>query len=135
MGYRLAHLPALLGMSAVLVAGAALVGGIARGGDGALGAAAGVALVVASYTFSTVVIAWADSINPRLVLPVGLGAYTTKFALFGLVMLAILNSGWAGILPMALGIVAGVLGWTSTQIWWVVRSGIPHGGPAPTGSR
>ena len=126
MGQRLAHLPPLLAVSAILTGLAALVGGLVSGTDGALGAAAGVALVVASYTFSTVAMAWADTVNPRLVLPVGLGAYVTKFSLFGLMFVAILDRDWPGTTPMAWGIVAGVLGWTTAQIWWVYRSGIPH---------
>jgi hypothetical protein len=119
MGQRLAHLPRLLAVSAILTGLAALVGGLVRGTDGAIGAAAGVALVVVSYAFSTVAIAWADSVNPRLVLPVGMGAYVTKFSLFGLLFLAILDADWPGTAPMAWGIVAGVLGWTTAQIWWL----------------
>jgi hypothetical protein len=129
MRSRLAHLPPLLAVSAILVGVAALVGGVVRGEAGAVGAAAGVLLVVGSYTVSTVAIAWADSVDPRLVLPVGMGAYVTKFSLFGLMFLAILDSAWAGTAPMAWGIVAGVVGWTTTQIWWVARldrPGTPH---------
>jgi len=135
MGHRLTHLPTLLAVSALLLGGAALVGGIVAGTTGVLGAAAGVALVVFSYTFSTLLIAWADTVDPKLVLPVGLGAYTTKFGLFGLLLVVVLDSGWAGMIPMAWGIVAGVLGWTTAQIWWVVRSGLPHRQAEPTASR
>ena len=59
------------------------------GAAGALGVAAGVALVVASYTATTLAIAWADSVNPRMVLPVGMGMYITKFSLFGAMLIVV----------------------------------------------
>lgn len=126
MRHRLRHLPiilAVLGGVALLAAG---TGGFAAGGAGAAGAAAGVALVVASYVASTLVIAWADSVNPRLVLPLGLAAYVTKFSLFGVAMVALLGGDWPGLVPMAAGIVAGVVAWNATQIWWVCGPGRPE---------
>lgn len=121
MRERLRHLPLTLAATGVVAAVAAAVAGLVAGADGAAGAVAGVGLVVTSYLFSTLAIAWADSVNPRLVLPVGLAAYVTKFSLFGLVLVALLRTGWAGLQPMAIGIVVGVVAWTGAQIWWVVR--------------
>jgi hypothetical protein len=120
-GWRVAHLPVLLAVSGSLLAGATVVGWLARGGPGAAGAAAGVGIVVGSYLVSTVAIAWADSVDSSLVLPVGLAAYAGKFTLIGVVMAPIAASGWAGLVPMGVGVVAGVVAWTATQIWWVVR--------------
>lgn len=138
MRTRLAHLPALLAASAVLLVLAAAVGWLAAGPVGAVGAAGGVAVVAASYTASTLAIAWADAVNPRLVLPVGLTAYVAKFSLLGVAMMAILDADWAGMDALAAGIVAGVVGWTATQIWWVVRVGVAHPGfrndPGPSRS-
>lgn len=120
-GWRLAHLPALLAASGAVLAGAALLGWLTRGGAGAMGAAIGVAVVTASYLVSTLVIAWADATDPQLVLPFGLGTYVAKFTLIGVVMAAVAASDWAGLVPMGFGVVAGVLVWTTAQIWWVVR--------------
>jgi hypothetical protein len=119
--WRVRHLPALLAFSGVVLVGAAVVGGWARGGVGALGAAVGVALVAASYTASTLVIAWADRVATRLVLPMGLMTYVVKISVLGVVMLVVLNTGWTGMVPMAWGIVAGVVAWSAAQIWWVLR--------------
>ncbi|WP_413231965.1 hypothetical protein [Micromonospora rifamycinica] len=120
-GWRLRHLPVLLVASAVLGAVAALVGAVTGGGTAAAGAAAGVAVTVLSYTLSTVALAWADAINPQLVLPLGLGLYAVKFTVLGVVMVAVASAGWDGLVPLCVGIVAGVVVWTGVHIWWLTR--------------
>ncbi|MEU5961617.1 hypothetical protein ABZ777_10475 [Micromonospora parva] len=117
--WRLRHLPVLLAASAVLAAVAALVGGVTGGLTGALGAAAGVGVTVFSYTLTTVVLARADQINPQLLLPLGVGLYVLKFSLLGGVLVAVASTGWAGLIPLCLGIVAGVAVWTAVHIWWL----------------
>ncbi|MFG2048082.1 hypothetical protein ACGFIW_11715 [Micromonospora sp. NPDC048935] len=117
--WRLRHLPVLLGASAALAVVAAVVGGVTDGATAALGAAAGVGVTVLSYTLTTVVLAWADQINPQLLLPLGLGLYAVKFTLLGVVMVAVASAGWAGLIPLCLGIVAGVAVWTAVHIWWL----------------
>ena len=64
---------------------------------GAAGAAAGVGIVVASFTVSSLVIAWADSVHPTLVLPVGMFTYIVKFTAIGFAMAAVVASGWDGL--------------------------------------
>jgi hypothetical protein len=123
--WRLRHLPALLVASAVIMVVAAAVGWQSRGATGGAGAAVGVGIVTLSYTLSTLVIAWADSISPKLVLPFGVGAYIAKFSLLGGAMIVLGGTGWPGLLPMAWGIVAGVVGWTAAQIWWIVTVHMP----------
>jgi hypothetical protein len=136
---RLRHLPAPLLASAILAVLAGLLGGLLRGTDGVVGAVAGVAVVAASYTFSTLLIAWGDSVDTNLVLPFGLIAYVTKFSLIGVAMAAIAASGWPGLEPMGVGVVAGVVVWSAVQIWWVVRHGpkpdTSEGGQASHSSR
>jgi hypothetical protein len=112
---------------------AAVAGGIAAGLAGALCAAAGVALVAASYTATTLAVAWADSVNPRMVFGVGMGMYVTKFSIFGGLLIAMQGVAWSGRVPFAMGIVAGVVTWTATQIWWTVRTQHPYVGPADGG--
>jgi len=87
---------------------AALIGWLAGGGPAALGAAAGVLLVTLSYVASTLAIAWADTVAPRMVFPVGMAMYVTKFSLFGALLIFVGATDWAGVIPMAIGIIAGV---------------------------
>jgi len=126
---RVRHLPIALGVCAAVIAVGAAVGWAASGAAGALGVAAGVVLVAASYTASTLAIAWADTVNPRLVLPVGMGMYVTKFSLLGALLIFVGATEWQGKIPMAMGIVAGVVAWTATQIWWTVRNAHPYVAP------
>jgi hypothetical protein len=119
--WRLAHLPILLAVTGGVLGIAAVLGWLAAGAAGAVGAASGVGVAGASYLLSTLVIAWADTVNPQLVLPFGLMMYVVKFTLLGVVMVAVLASDWPGQVPMGWGVAAGVVGWTGAQIWWVVR--------------
>jgi hypothetical protein len=119
--WRLRHLPTLLVTSAVVIVLGAVLGGLARGGAGAVGAAVGVALPSASFTLSTVVLAWADKQNPRLVLPFGVGLYVMKYSLLLGVMILVGTSDWAGFVPFGWGVAAGVVAWTGVHIWWLTR--------------
>ena len=118
-GWRLRHLPVLLVATAVLGAAAAVVGGVTGGADAALGAAAGVAVTAVSYTLTTVVLAWADARDPQLVLPFGVGLYVAKFSLLIAVMIGVASTGWAGLIPLCLGIAVGVAVWTGVHVWWL----------------
>ncbi|MFI7070497.1 hypothetical protein O7600_13145 [Micromonospora sp. WMMA1998] len=118
-GWRLRHLPVLLAAVAVVAAVAAVAGGVWRGADGALGAAAGVAVTAASYTLTTVVLAWADARDPQLVLPFGLGLYVAKMTALGGVMVLVASTGWPGLIPFCVGVAAGVVVWTGVHIWWL----------------
>ncbi len=130
VGRRARFLRVGLTVSGVLLLAAIGVGWAVNGSAGAVGAALGVLLVAASYTVSMLAIAWADAVNPRMVLSVGLGMYVTKFSLFGVMMIALADSPWPGLVPMAMGIVAGVVAWTGSQIWWTVRVDRANRAPA-----
>jgi hypothetical protein len=111
MRRRLRHLPSGLIASAVLLV---------------VGAAAGVLLVAASYTVSSLVIAWADAVRPALIMPVGLLTYAVKFTLIGILMWVVAGTGWAGLPAMGVGVIAGALGWTTAQAVWTWRARIPY---------
>lgn len=117
--WRLRHLPVLLLVAGVLMGGAALIGGLLGGGTVAAGAAIGVAVTTVSYTLTTLMLAWADSVNPQLVLPFGMALYATKFTLLGVVMVGVAGTGWPGLVPLCYGIAAGVVAWTGAHIWWI----------------
>jgi hypothetical protein len=121
MSWRLAHLPVPLALTGGLLVLAAAVGALLQGRVGAAGAAAGVGVVTGSYLVSTLLVAWADSVDPRLVLPVGLTAYAVKFTLIGVVMAAVTARGWAGLEALGAGVVAGVVVWTTSHVWWLLR--------------
>jgi hypothetical protein len=119
--WRVEHLPFLSAVSVALLLCAASVGFFAGGTTAAAGAAAGVAVVIVSFTMSTLVIAWTDTVRPALLMPLGLLTYVVKYSLLGLIMVLVISSGWPGRAALGWGVVAGVLGWTAVQIWWVAR--------------
>jgi hypothetical protein len=123
---RLRHLPAGLAASGVLLVVGLAVGGAMRGWAGAAGAAAGVGLVATSYVISTLAVAWADSVNPRLIMPVGLATYVVKVILIGVGMAAIAGTGWAGLVPMGCAVMASAVGWIVAQAWWTWHARIPY---------
>jgi len=126
MRKRLRHLPSGLIATAVLLVVGVPVGALLRGGAGAAGAAAGVCLVAVSYVIGSVVIAWADSLDPRLVLPAGLMTYVLKFTLIGVIMAAISTSGWSGLVPMGVAVLVSALGWIVAQSWWTWHARVAY---------
>ncbi|GHJ50024.1 hypothetical protein Cs7R123_73660 [Catellatospora sp. TT07R-123] len=126
MAKRLRFLPYMLGVTAAVAAVAAPVGWLVAGGTAALGVLAGVALVAVSYLFSSFVLAWADSVNPKLVLTMGLATYAIKFTVLYLAMARVAQTGWAGLKPMALGIGVAAIAWTVGHAWHVWNSRIPY---------
>src|SRR6185436_11414396 len=96
------------------------------GATAAVGALVGVLIVTVAFTLSTVAVAWAETVNVNLVLPVGMGMYTTKlFALF-LIMSAMKRAGWAGLSATAFGLGAAVIVWIVAQAWWIAKAKLPY---------
>ncbi|MEU7999770.1 hypothetical protein AB0B66_01150 [Catellatospora sp. NPDC049111] len=126
LGKRLKFLPFMLGVTAVVAVVAPLVAYLAVGAAAAVGVLAGVALVAVSYLLSSFVIAWADSINPKMVLSVGLLMYAVKFTVLFLVLAVIAKSGWSGLKPMAIGIGIAAIAWTIGHGWWLWHAKIPY---------
>jgi hypothetical protein len=123
--WRLRHLPPLLLVSALVAAGAAAVGGLVGGGVGAFAAALGVAVATASFVASTLAIAFADTVDTKLVMPFGMGMYIAKISLLGGVLLVLAQAGWSGLVPLAWGLAVGVVGWSAAQIWWIAAVHVP----------
>jgi hypothetical protein len=133
--WRVEHLPLLSAASIALLICAASVGFFAGGVTAAVGAAGGVALTTVSFTMSTLVIAWADTVRPALLMPLGLLAYVVKYTLLAVILVAVIDSHWPGRTALGWGVVAGVLGWTSAQIWWVARIAVRRSAGSPPGGR
>jgi hypothetical protein len=117
--WRVEHLPFLSAVCFALLACAASAGFLADGPDAALGAALGVLIVTFSYTISTVVIAWADTVRPALLMPLGLMTYVVKYTILGVILAYGVSTAWPGRTALGLGIVAGVMVWTGVQAWWL----------------
>lgn len=97
-----------------------------RGWVGAVAAAAGVMVVVASFLVSSAAIAWADTLDPKLVLPIGLAVYLSKLAVLGVALLSLASTGWAGIGPMAVAMLASIVVWLTAQVWWTTRTPLSY---------
>ena len=123
--WRVAHLPFLSAVSAALLLCAASAGFLAGGATAALGAAVGVLIVTISYTMSTLVIAWADTVRPALLMPMALLTYVLKYSVLGVVLAYGVASDWTGKDALGWGIVAGVVVWTAVQAWWFHRISRP----------
>ncbi|HEY7271446.1 MAG TPA: hypothetical protein VH502_01850 [Actinoplanes sp.] len=119
--WRVAHLPLLTAVSIAVLLCAASIGFLVGGPQVALGAAAGVAITTVSYTMSTLVIAWADTVRPALVMPLGLATYVIKYSLLGVILLFTVTSDWPGRTALGWGVVAGVVVWSAVQAWWVTH--------------
>ncbi|PZM95838.1 MAG: hypothetical protein DIU79_06510 [Actinobacteria bacterium] len=123
---RLPYLRATLSASMALMVVAAGVASLTHGAAGAAGAVAGVALVLVSYVISGVSVAWADAIHPRMVMPVGLLTYAVKMIVLGVGMATVASTGWSGLRPMGMTIIAAVFVWTGTHLVWVLRTPMPY---------
>jgi hypothetical protein len=123
---RLNHLPAGLKVSAGLLVIGLLVGLLVDGGAGAGGAALGVALVAASFTLSSVVIAWADSVAPALIFPVGMLTYILKITAIGFGCYALASTGWAGLPAFGVAVMVATVAWATAQAWWTWHAKIPY---------
>ncbi|HEX5201693.1 hypothetical protein ACFQS1_29515 [Paractinoplanes rhizophilus] len=121
--WKVAHLPFLTAVSFALLLCAASVGYLSGGSAAALGAGLGVLIVTVSYTMSTLVVAWADTVRPALLMPLALLTYVLKYSVLGVVLVYGLSTAWTGKDALGWGIVAGVVVWTGVQAWWftVVR--------------
>lgn len=121
--WRVAHLPFLSSVAFALMLCAASVGYFRGGAASAVGAAAGVLIVTISYTMSTLVVAWADTVRPALLMPLALMTYVLKYTILGLVLAYGISSDWTGKAALGWGIVAAVIIWTAVQAWWFTRLG------------
>ena len=126
MRQRLRHLPPGLIAAAVTAVACAVLGFALAGGTGLLGAVIGCAAATASFVISSASVAWADSVNPKLVLIVGLSVYAAKMLALAASLYALRASGWPGLPAMAWGLAATVVVWVAVQAVWVYRSRIPY---------
>ncbi|WP_432835788.1 hypothetical protein [Dactylosporangium sp. CA-092794] len=126
MRKRLQHLPAgLIAMAVVLV----VTVPIALWRDGWVGVAgdlAGVGLVAASYSVSSLIIAATDLKARQLLMPVALATYIVKFTIIGLAMWVVASAGWGGLRWLGAAVIIAVVAWMAAHSVWVWRAKIPY---------
>lgn len=114
---------AAAGIAAVI---AAVVGGITSGIPGAWAAPAGVALAALGFAGSVGAIAWAESLDLRLTLPMALITYSVKLALVLTVLTIVKETVPDALLPFAYGVIGGAVAWLATQVAWAYKAKIPY---------
>jgi hypothetical protein len=119
--WRVAHLPFLSAVSGALMLCAASLGFFVGGAQSALGAALGVLIVTLSFTMTTLVVAWADTVRPALLMPLGLLTYVLKYSILGVVLAYGVSTDWSGKLALGWSIVVAVIVWTGVQVWWFTK--------------
>ncbi|MGI5244920.1 hypothetical protein [Dactylosporangium sp. CA-139066] len=124
MTERLRHLPTTLGITGVVLVVSVVIAALAGGVTPALGAAAGVGLVLVSHLVSNLVVAWVDMVARHMLLPVVLMTYAVKFAAFGMVMFRVNQAQWPGLFALGVTVIAATIAWISAQLYWILHAKI-----------
>jgi hypothetical protein len=111
------------GIAAVV---AAVIGGIAVGGTGLWAAPAGVALAAFGFAGSAAAVAFAETFDLRLTLPMALITYSVKLALVLTILTIVRTAVPDALEPFAYGVVGGAVVWLATQVVWAYRAKIPY---------
>lgn len=101
-----------------LAAGAVcvVVAGVLRGTPGVLGSLLAVAVVVASFSSSLLVMRRTARSNPNSVMAAALLTYTTKIGLLGLMLILLADAQWLSGTAFALTAVACALVWLGFEV-------------------
>jgi hypothetical protein len=121
---RLRHLPTTLGVTGVVLLVAVVVAWLVGGLTPALGAVAGVGLVLVSHLVSNLVVAWVDMVARHMLLPVVLMTYALKFAVFGVVLYRVDQAEWAGLKALGVTVIAATIAWIGAQLYWILHAKI-----------
>jgi hypothetical protein len=124
MTQRLRHLPVTLGTTAVVLVVAVVIAWLVGGVTPALGAAAGVGLVLVSHLVSNLVVAWVDMVARHMLLPIVMMTYLLKFAVFGVVMYSVNQAQWAGLPALGITVIAATTAWIGAQLYWILHAKI-----------
>jgi hypothetical protein len=94
-----------------------IVAWIARGGDGALSAGFGIALVLVNLVLSAVLLARAARISPSMLMAAALGGFFVRMALVGVALYAVNDRSWADLPVLAVTVLLTHLG----MLFWETR--------------
>jgi hypothetical protein len=112
--------------AAIAASIAAVIGGITAGGTGVWAAPAGVALAALGFAGSAAAVAFAETFDLRLTLPMALITYSVKLALVMTILSIVKTALPDALLPFAYGVVGGAVVWLATQVVWAYRAKIPY---------
>ena len=94
-----------------------VVAWIARGGDGALSASFGIALVLTNLALSAVLLAWAARVSPYALMAAALGGFFVRMTLVGVALYAVKDRSWADLPVLAVTVLLTHLG----MLFWETR--------------
>ena len=94
-----------------------VVAWVARGGDGALSAGFGIALVLANLVLSAVLLAWAARVSPSVLMATALGGFLVRMTLVGVALYLVKDLGWADLPVLAVTVLVTHLG----MLFWETR--------------
>jgi hypothetical protein len=116
VGWDVGHLRGgLLTLGVLAVIGAPLAGWL-REGRAALWVLAGLAIVAAFFSVSTLAVAWAGRIDDQLTLPAALGTYVIKVVLLGVLLVSASDVSWVDGPALAWSVLAGTVAWVGVQV-------------------
>ncbi|WP_228924067.1 hypothetical protein [Streptomyces sp. DH7] len=101
--------------TAAVGAVATLVGGLLAGGEGAIGAAVGCAVVIVFMAFGMIALQWAAKVMPHLLQGMGLMIYSAQLVLLLVFILSIRNTSLFNLRAFALSLVVSVVTWITVQ--------------------
>jgi hypothetical protein len=90
---------------------------LARGGDGALSAGFGIALVLANLVLSAVLLAWAARVSPSVLMATALGGFLVRMTLVGVALYTVKDFGWTDLPVLAVTVLVTHLG----MLFWETR--------------
>lgn len=120
---------ALLGVPAVVL------GGVLHGGAGVAAAFLGLAVVVAFFSASKIVVGAVARRMPMLLLPAALATYTVKIVLLGVLLVALDGVEAIHLPTLAWTVFVTVFGWIGAELWVATHTRTPFYDPAAFAER
>ena len=96
-----------------------VAGAIGWGVDGALSALFGVALVLANFVLSAVMLAWAAKRGPAMLMGTALGGFVLRMALLVVAVALVRDQSWLEVVPLGITVLVthvGLLAWESRHV-------------------
>jgi ATP synthase protein I len=125
-----AYYAVILRRSALLTAPVALLmivlGAVFAGSKGLLGAALGVALVIAFFGISVLVVGRAAKVSPQAMMAAAVGTFLVKILVLIILIGSFQNSTAFNDKVFGLTVIVCVLSYSAAQIIWSIRLKIPY---------
>jgi ATP synthase protein I len=118
-----------LALTGVLAVPAFAVAASTGGGAGVAAVALGLAVVVAFFGVSKIVVGAVARRSPTMLLPAAMGTYLAKIALLGVLLLALRDVEAIDLVTFAWTIFAGVFVWMAAELWVATHTRVPFFDP------